>query len=695
MATSFTNTSLRIATRATVKRTAINPSTSFISRPRPSRALSSKSFPTRRASLHHGATLATSSSRMTQPQPRPLRERPVQARSMFIQTESTPNEDSLKFIPGVPVMEEGGSAEFLDTRSSLASPLALRLIGIEGVKAIFYGPDFITISKDSSTAWSVLKPEIYSILMEFFSSGQPLFKSEEDRDSVGPQDTRILDTDSEVVAMIKELLDTRVRPAIMEDGGDIEYRGFNEDDGVVQVKLKGSCRGCSSSTVTLKSGIERMLMHYIPEVKGVEQILDQEEAIALDEFNKLEQRLSKTESGKQDSVLNWSRSFQLRFPSQTLSKSPFDSPCTTMTSEVQADASSTTAARTITLASRSSQLAQIQTNLVVSALSKASPETKFQTSFMSTAGDKNQSQALYLIGGKSLWTKELEHSLLDGDVDMLVHSFKDVPTVLPEGCEIAGVMEREDPVDSLVVSQAVIDDTSKGWKSLDEFADGSVIGTSSVRRVAQLKRQYPKLKFLDVRGNLNTRFAKLDSPTSPYTALILAKAGLVRLGFGNRITADLNPPTLYHAVSQGALAIEIRSNDEKARELCRVATHEPTEWRCFAERGMLRVLEGGCSVPVGVSSEIVESSEGGSTKKTLKITGTVTSLDGSQHVEHTEITSVSSRQEAEDVGKKLAKALIAKGAGVILEEIGKDRERRIAESQEEEKAKASESAPAP
>lgn len=117
---------------------------------------------------------------------------------------------------------------------------------------------------------------------------------------------------------------------------------------------------------------------------------------------------------------------------------------------------------------------------------------------MSTAGDKNQSQALYLIGGKSLWTKELEHSLLDGDVDMLVHSFKDVPTVLPEGCEIAGVMEREDPVDSLVVSQAVIDDTSKGWKSLDEFADGSVIGTSSVRRVAQLKRQYPKLKFLDV-----------------------------------------------------------------------------------------------------------------------------------------------------------------------------------------------------
>lgn len=189
---------------------------------------------------------------------------------MFIQTETTPNEDSLKFIPGVPVMEDG-SAEFLDTRSALKSPLAIRLMGIEGVTSVFYGPDFVTVTKDAETAWSVIKPEVYSILMEFFSSSQALFRSEEDREAAGPQDTRILDTDSETVAMIKELLDTRVRPAIQEDGGDIEYRGFS-DDGIVQVKLKGSCRGCSSSTVTLKSGIERMLMHYIPEVKGVEQV---------------------------------------------------------------------------------------------------------------------------------------------------------------------------------------------------------------------------------------------------------------------------------------------------------------------------------------------------------------------------------------------------------------------------------------
>jgi len=190
---------------------------------------------------------------------------------MFIQTETTPNDDSLKFIPGVSVMETG-SAEFLDTRSALASPLAIRLMGIEGVKAVFYGPDFVTVSKDSETPWSVIKPEVYSTLMEHFSSGQPLFRSEEDRASAGPQDTVILDTDSETVAMIKELLDTRVRPAIQEDGGDIEYRGFDEGGtGIVKLMLKGSCRGCDSSAVTLKTGIERMLVHYIPEVKGVEQ----------------------------------------------------------------------------------------------------------------------------------------------------------------------------------------------------------------------------------------------------------------------------------------------------------------------------------------------------------------------------------------------------------------------------------------
>ncbi|KAJ1311604.1 hypothetical protein OPQ81_010081 [Rhizoctonia solani] len=223
-------------------------------------------------------------------------------RTMFIQTESTPNDDSLKFIPGVEVMPSG-TAEFVDTRSALASPLAIRLFGIEGVRSVFFGPDFVTVSKDSENTWSTIKPEIYSVIMEHFTSGTPLFRSEEDREAAGPQDTRILDTDSDTVAMIKELLETRVRPSIMEDGGDIEYRGFDEATGVVQVKLKGSCRGCSSSTVTLKTGIERMMTHYIPEVKAVEQILDQEEAIALDEFTKLERRIQEKEKKKANSSM--------------------------------------------------------------------------------------------------------------------------------------------------------------------------------------------------------------------------------------------------------------------------------------------------------------------------------------------------------------------------------------------------------
>lgn len=188
---------------------------------------------------------------------------------MFIQTESTPNEDSLKFLPGQQVMGTG-SVEFTSTSSAFSSPLALRLMGISGVKGVFFGPDFVTVSKVSDEPWNVIKPEVYSTLMEFFTSKQPLFRSEEERRSMGSEDTRILETDDETVAMIKELLETRVRPAIMEDGGDIEYKGF--EDGVVKLKLKGSCRGCDSSAVTLKNGIENMMKHYIPEVKSVEQV---------------------------------------------------------------------------------------------------------------------------------------------------------------------------------------------------------------------------------------------------------------------------------------------------------------------------------------------------------------------------------------------------------------------------------------
>ncbi|KAF9263114.1 porphobilinogen deaminase [Marasmius fiardii PR-910] len=316
--------------------------------------------------------------------------------------------------------------------------------------------------------------------------------------------------------------------------------------------------------------------------------------------------------------------------------------------------------RTFVLASRASQLAQVQTMLVcdqLRALYSTSDDSisKFTTSFMSTEGDKNQSQALYLVGGKAFWTKELEVALLDREVDMLVHCLKDVPTTLPDGCMIAGVLKREDPVDSLVVKEGYQDN----WKTLDDLPEGSVVGTSSVRRVAQLKRKYPGLRFQDV----------VNAPDGPFAAIILAKAGMVRLGFGHRLTSDLVPPILHHAVSQGALAVEIRSDDMEALELCKRITDEDTNWTCLAERACLRVLEGGCSVPVGVSTSLKHDDSGGTRSTTLKITGCVTSLDGSQHVEHTLTESVQSVEEAEQVGAKLARVLVDTGARKILDDV--------------------------
>ncbi|KAJ6470661.1 porphobilinogen deaminase, dipyromethane cofactor binding domain-containing protein [Mycena vitilis] len=331
------------------------------------------------------------------------------------------------------------------------------------------------------------------------------------------------------------------------------------------------------------------------------------------------------------------------------------------------------APRTFTLASRASPLAQVQTTKTVAALEALYPPSdasspRFAASFMSSPADRDKSQALYLLGGKALWTKDLEVALKEGTVDMLVHCLKDVPTELPNGCVIGAIMERESPVDCLVVKAG----KENEWKSLADLPAGSVVGTGSVRRVAQLRRSFPNLKFLDCRGNLDTRLAKLDALDGPYSAIILAKAGMVRLGLHARLTADLAPPTLYYAVAQGALAIEIRADDAEAMALCRQLTHRETQLSCLAERACLRVLEGGCSVPVGVSTRLDAAG-------TLHITGCVTSLDGARHVEHTLEEKVTSPEDAEDAGRKLAKILMDSGAGEILAEINKDRERAAAQ----------------
>ncbi|KAM7391517.1 hypothetical protein PAMP_022202 [Pampus punctatissimus] len=190
---------------------------------------------------------------------------------MFVQTQDTPNPNSLKFMPGCIVLE-GGTMNFSGPREAYCSPLARQLFRIDGVKSVFLGPDFITITKsDTDMEWKVIKPDVFAAIMDFFTSGLPVVNE----DSKPNADTAPSDDDDEVVAMIKELLDTRIRPTVQDDGGDVLYRGF--EDGVVKLKLQGSCTSCPSSIVTLKSGIQNMLQFYIPEVESVEQVKEEEE----------------------------------------------------------------------------------------------------------------------------------------------------------------------------------------------------------------------------------------------------------------------------------------------------------------------------------------------------------------------------------------------------------------------------------
>ncbi|XP_041855108.1 NFU1 iron-sulfur cluster scaffold homolog, mitochondrial [Melanotaenia boesemani] len=195
----------------------------------------------------------------------------VPGRNMFVQTQDTPNPNSLKFLPGRTVLEEG-TMNFAGPRDAHCSPLARQLFRIDGVKSVFLGPDFITITKsDATMEWKVIKPDVFATIMDFFTSGLPIVNE----DSKPSADTAPSDDDDEVVAMIKELLDTRIRPTVQEDGGDVLYRGF--EDGVVKLKLQGSCTSCPSSIVTLKNGIQNMLQFYVPEVESVEQVKDEEE----------------------------------------------------------------------------------------------------------------------------------------------------------------------------------------------------------------------------------------------------------------------------------------------------------------------------------------------------------------------------------------------------------------------------------
>ncbi|POS86909.1 hypothetical protein EPUL_002169 [Erysiphe pulchra] len=304
---------------------------------------------------------------------------------------------------------------------------------------------------------------------------------------------------------------------------------------------------------------------------------------------------------------------------------------------------------------------KINTEIVHTALQKAYPELQFEIHGMTTTGDKDQVTALSKMGAKALWTSELEDELRDGKLDMIVHSLKDMPTKLPENLKIGCILEREDPRDVLVMKIGSI------YKSLCDLPDGAVVGTSSLRRCAQVKRYFPQLMIKNVRGNVGTRLKKLDAEDGEYSCLILAAAGIKRMGWGDRITSYFDSKSdhsHYYAVGQGALAIEIQESDDKIQNLISILADKKTTLATTTERSLMRTLEGGCSVPIGVESTWIE-------KEKLKIKAIVISLDGTKSVEVERLSQLLDLNDAEEFGKKIAHDLIENGAGKILEEVKK------------------------
>ncbi len=302
------------------------------------------------------------------------------------------------------------------------------------------------------------------------------------------------------------------------------------------------------------------------------------------------------------------------------------------------------------IASRRSKLAMVQTLWVKEQLEKSIPELEVSIEAMATQGDKILDVALAKIGDKGLFTKELEAQMLVGNADIAVHSLKDLPTNLPDGLKLGCITKREDPADALVVSK------KNNCYKLENLPTGSIVGTSSLRRLAQLRNKFPHLIFKDIRGNVITRIEKLDS--GEFDCIILAAAGLKRLGFESRIHQIIPNEISLHAVGQGALGIECKSDNKKVLEIINVLEDKPSSQRCLAERAFLRELEGGCQVPIGVNSSIENEK--------LHLTGMVASIDGERLIKD---EAFGNTDDPEKIGKKLAEKLKHQGADKILNEI--------------------------
>lgn len=304
---------------------------------------------------------------------------------------------------------------------------------------------------------------------------------------------------------------------------------------------------------------------------------------------------------------------------------------------------------TITIGTRSSELALWQADYVAARLRQAYPELTVAKRLMTTKGDKILDAPLAKIGGKGLFTKELEQAMLAGEIDLAVHSLKDMPTEVPEGLVIAAITERSDPGDAFV---------SNRYASLAAVPAGAVIGTSSLRRRAQLLHARPDLCVRDLRGNVNTRLRKLDA--GEYDGVVLAAAGLKRLGFAARIREILPQQMILPAVGQGALAIETRAADAEVRQCVAFLADAGTTACARAERAFLARVEGGCQVPVGVYAQTAADG-------TLAVEAVIASLDGTRLLRDRRTGRL---EDATALGTALADRLLAAGGLAILHELG-------------------------
>jgi hydroxymethylbilane synthase len=301
----------------------------------------------------------------------------------------------------------------------------------------------------------------------------------------------------------------------------------------------------------------------------------------------------------------------------------------------------------IRIGTRGSQLALYQANLVGSLLRSALPGITTEPVVIKTKGDKILDVALSKIGDKGLFTRELEIALLNDEIDIAVHSLKDMPTKLPEGLHIGGVTQREDRRDALV---------SSGGKHLDQLTPEDMIATSSLRRKASLLRHNPGLRVIEIRGNINTRIDKMESGYCQ--AMVMAMAGLKRMGMERYVTQILPPGEFMPAVSQGALGLEARIDHAGINKILQQVNHRPTWIEVTAERSFLRTLEGGCQVPAGCHT-VLDNDR-------LTISGFISSTDGKEYLED-KVEGKSS--DPADAGIRLARRLLDMGGAMILRSI--------------------------